>query len=89
MTTTEREIVIGWKYKARKQFKRFHRRKQRWAILVCHRRAGKTVPTSVDLILSGRCSLRCRGLDMLSYSRSAIRRKTLRPMSRARWDETA
>ena len=41
--TSEREVVIDSKYRARKQFRRFHRRTQRWAILVCHRRAGKTV----------------------------------------------
>jgi phage terminase large subunit len=51
MTTTKREIVIDSKYKARKQFRRFRRRKQRWAILVCHRRAGKTVATLNDLIM--------------------------------------
>jgi phage terminase large subunit len=58
MTTTEREIVIDSKYKARKQFRRFRRRKQRWAILVCHRRAGKTVATLNDLIMRAmRCKL--------------------------------
>jgi phage terminase large subunit len=49
--TTEREVVIDSKYGARKQFRRFHRREQRWAILVCHRRAGKTVATLNDLII--------------------------------------
>jgi hypothetical protein len=28
----------------------FHKRKQRWSVLVCHRRAGKTVATLNDLI---------------------------------------
>ena len=49
--TSEREVVIDSKYRARKQFRRFHRRTQRWAILVCHRRAGKTVATLNDLII--------------------------------------
>jgi hypothetical protein len=49
--TTEREVVIDSRYRARKQFRRFHRREQRWAILVCHRRAGKTVATLNDLII--------------------------------------
>jgi hypothetical protein len=37
-------------YKVREPFKAFHRRKQRWAVLVCHRRAGKTVACIMDLI---------------------------------------
>jgi phage terminase large subunit len=37
-------------YKPRDQFKPFHSRKQRWSVLVCHRRAGKTVATLNDLI---------------------------------------
>ena len=37
-------------YLPRAQFKRFHARKQRWAVLVCHRRAGKTVATLNDLL---------------------------------------
>src|ERR1700720_3481697 len=38
------------KYKPRDQFRAFHNRKQRWSVLVCHRRAGKTVATLNDLI---------------------------------------
>lgn len=37
-------------YKAYEQFKPFHKRTQRWAVLVCHRRAGKTVACINDLI---------------------------------------
>jgi phage terminase large subunit len=37
-------------YKARDAFLDFHKRKQRWAVLVCHRRAGKTVATIADII---------------------------------------
>lgn len=38
------------KYRPRDQFRPFHNRKQRWSVLVCHRRAGKTVATLNDLI---------------------------------------
>jgi phage terminase large subunit len=38
------------RYKPRDQFRPFHSRKQRWSVLVCHRRAGKTVATLNDLI---------------------------------------
>ena len=44
----EKKVKIG--YRPRTQFKRFHKRKQRWSALVCHRRAGKTVATLNDLI---------------------------------------
>jgi hypothetical protein len=37
-------------YKPRDQFQPFHRRKQRWAIIVAHRQAGRTVATINDLI---------------------------------------
>lgn len=37
-------------YAPRRQFLPFHTRKQRWAVLVCHRRAGKTVATINDVI---------------------------------------
>ena len=43
-----KEIKIP--YKPREPFKDFHKRKQRWAILVAHRRAGKTVACINDLI---------------------------------------
>jgi hypothetical protein len=46
---SERKIIhIG--YRPRDPFKAFHKRKQRWSVLVCHRRAGKTVATLNDLI---------------------------------------
>jgi phage terminase large subunit len=37
-------------YTPRSQFIPFHQRKQRWAVAVCHRRAGKTVACILDLI---------------------------------------
>jgi hypothetical protein len=37
-------------YKLRNQFQPFHRRKQRRAKIVAHRRAGKSVATINDLI---------------------------------------
>ena len=37
-------------YAPRSQFLDFHARTQRWAVLVCHRRAGKTVAAVNDLI---------------------------------------
>jgi len=46
---TERK-TIQIRYRPRDQFRAFHNRKQRWAALVCHRRAGKTVATLNDLI---------------------------------------
>ena len=44
------EVVHEFDYKARDAFLDFHYRKERWAVLVCHRRAGKTVATICDLI---------------------------------------
>ena len=44
----EKRVKI--KYRPREQFRSFHSRKQRWSVLVCHRRAGKTVATLNDLI---------------------------------------
>ena len=46
---SERKIV-QIRYRPRDPFKAFHKRKQRWSALVCHRRAGKTVATLNDLI---------------------------------------
>lgn len=43
-----KRIVIP--YKVRGPFKQFHEREQRWACLVAHRRAGKTVACINDLI---------------------------------------
>lgn len=41
---------IGIAYEPRAAFQPFHKRKQRWACLVAHRRAGKTVAAVNDLI---------------------------------------
>lgn len=42
--------VITIPYKPREAFKAFHQRSDRWAIIVAHRRAGKTVACINDLI---------------------------------------
>jgi phage terminase large subunit len=56
METTEQVIDLG--YRARGQFRRFHSRRQRWACLVAHRRAGKTVACIADLVDAAlRCEL--------------------------------
>lgn len=44
------DTVIDLGYNPRKQFEDFHRRTQRWACIVAHRRAGKTVSCIVDLL---------------------------------------
>jgi phage terminase large subunit len=43
-------LDISIPYAPRKQFLPYHNRTQRWAVMVCHRRAGKTVATINDLI---------------------------------------
>lgn len=43
-------MTIKIKYRPRQWFMRFHARRQRWAILVAHRRCGKTVAAVNDLI---------------------------------------
>jgi phage terminase large subunit len=43
------QVVIP--YRPRAQFMPFHARKQRWAVLVIHRRAGKTVASINELIM--------------------------------------
>jgi hypothetical protein len=48
--------VIDLGYQAREQFAPFHRRRDRWACLVAHRRAGKTVACVADLVDA---ALRC------------------------------
>ena len=48
--------VIDLGYRAREQFAPFHRRRERWACLVAHRRAGKTVACVADLVDA---ALRC------------------------------
>ncbi len=52
--------VIDLGYRARPQFVPFHTRKQRWACLVAHRRAGKTVACIMDLVDA---ALRCEKQD--------------------------
>lgn len=39
-------------YRPRQPFIDFHNRAERWAVLVCHRRAGKTVACVAELVLS-------------------------------------
>ena len=45
---TPTATVIDLGYRARKQFYPFHQRKQRWAVVVAHRRCGKTVACVMD-----------------------------------------
>ncbi len=45
---TSETVSLG--YQPRSAFIPFHKRKQRWASLVCHRRAGKTVACVADLV---------------------------------------
>jgi hypothetical protein len=42
---------VAFKYEPREQFKPLHQRKTRWACMVCHRRAGKTVSSVNELVL--------------------------------------
>ena len=52
-------------YEPREAFVRFHRRRQRWACIVAHRRAGKTVAAVNDLIVG---ALECgRPRPQLAY----------------------
>ena len=48
MTETVERLPIG--YVAFPEFRDFHARKQRWAVMVAHRRCGKTVACVLDLI---------------------------------------
>lgn len=48
--------TIELPYRPREVFRSYHAREQRWAVIVAHRRAGKTVATVNDLI---RAALRC------------------------------
>jgi phage terminase large subunit len=50
MAQPQRVITIQSEYVPRPQFFPYHKRKQRWAALICHRRAGKTVATLNDQI---------------------------------------
>jgi len=49
--------IIEIPYSPRKQFREFHGRTERWACLVAHRRAGKTVAAINDLI---RAAITCK-----------------------------
>jgi phage terminase large subunit len=57
-TIEKKRIDLG--YRPREQFRAFHARKQRWACIVAHRRAGKTVACIMDLIDA---ALRCKKQD--------------------------
>lgn len=46
----DNEVHLRIDYKPREAFKAFHARSQRWAALVCHRRAGKTVACVGELV---------------------------------------
>jgi len=59
-TTTARTQRIDLGYRARRQFVPFHMRRQRWACLVAHRRAGKTVACVADI---NDAALRCTKKD--------------------------
>jgi phage terminase large subunit len=41
---------VSLDYNPRAQFVEFHLRRQRWAVMICHRRAGKTVASLMDLV---------------------------------------
>jgi len=72
-----RNVVID--YKPRKQFIDFHARKERFACLVCHRRAGKTVACIHDL---QRAALSCP----LERPRMAYVSPYLRQSKTVAWD---
>lgn len=48
--TNYQTVVHEFPYKSRAVFKQFHKRQQRWAVLVAHRRCGKTVACLNDII---------------------------------------
>ncbi|MFZ5789762.1 MAG: terminase large subunit domain-containing protein [Pseudomonadota bacterium] len=52
-----RDLLIALPYRPRAPFEAFHARKERFAVLVCHRRAGKTVACINDLV---RAAVTCR-----------------------------
>jgi hypothetical protein len=54
--------IVELAYSARDAFKPFHNRTQRWACLVAHRRAGKTVSAVNDII---RAAITCKGPNPL------------------------
>lgn len=51
MPIITRDTQIKFDYEPREQFLAFHQRKERWACMVCHRRAGKTVAAVNELVL--------------------------------------
>lgn len=44
------ELTVNLGYKRRQIFAAFHDRVQRWVCMICHRRAGKTVASIMDLV---------------------------------------
>lgn len=46
-------IKTDFRYKPREAFVDFHQRSARWSLMVCHRRAGKTVACVAELVLRG------------------------------------
>jgi phage terminase large subunit len=50
---TKRKVANNFvlKYTPREAFKAFHQRTQRWAVLLCHRRTGKTVAAVHELVI--------------------------------------
>lgn len=43
--------AVKFQYEPREQFQPLHKRKERWACMVCHRRAGKTVSAVHELVI--------------------------------------
>ena len=63
-------------YCPRKAFEPFHDRPQRWAVLVCHRRAGKTTATINELI---RARWRNRNVTVANQAKDQPRLRPRRP----------
>jgi phage terminase large subunit len=53
----ENELRVRIDYEPRRQFIEYHNRSERWAVIVAHRRAGKTVACINDLI---KAALTCK-----------------------------
>jgi len=53
MANTKRQVAKEFKlaYTPRQAFLPFHQRRERWAALICHRRAGKTVAAVNELVI--------------------------------------
>ena len=60
--------VIRLDYSAREQFMPFHKRTQRWASIVAHRRAGKTVACIMDTIDDAMRIGQVKGLEHGRYA---------------------